>query len=105
MIWSLKKWQRHDILQREPIAEAIWQDVLARVHFLRRLTQSEITQLRQWATIFLHDKNINGAQGLIVTEEMRVMIAIAGLHSDSEAGFGLLPRLAGDYCLSRKIRS
>jgi Mlc titration factor MtfA (ptsG expression regulator) len=75
MIWSLKNWQRHAILQREPITEAIWRDVLARLHFLRGLTQSEITQLRQWATIFLHDKHINGAQGLTITEEMRVTIA------------------------------
>lgn len=76
MIWKLKKWWRNYIFQHEPIAEAIWQKVLARVHFLQGLTQPETLQLRQWTTIFLHDKKINGAQDLIVTEEMRVMIAI-----------------------------
>lgn len=75
MIWSLKNWQRHAILRRESITEAIWQDVLARLRFLRGLTQPEIIQLRQWVTIFLHDKHINGAQGLTITEEMSVMIA------------------------------
>lgn len=76
MTGPLKKWWRHYILRNEPIAEVIWQEVLERLHFLRGLTQAEITLLRQWATLFLHDKQINGAQGLIVTEEMRVMIAV-----------------------------
>lgn len=76
MLGPLKKWWRHYILQHEPIAEAIWQDVLARLPFLGGLTPSDMMLLRQWATIFLHDKAINGAQGLIITETMRVMIAV-----------------------------
>ncbi|SDY00283.1 zinc-dependent peptidase [Nitrosomonas sp. Nm33] len=75
MSWGLKNWWRQHILKHEPIAEISWQNALAQLHFLQGLTQSEIIQLRQWATIFLHDKKINGAQGLIVTEEIRVMIA------------------------------
>lgn len=76
MAWLLKKWWRHYILKHEPIAEVIWQDALTRLPFLRRLTPPEITLLRHWSTIFLHDKAINSAQGLIITEEMRVMIAV-----------------------------
>ncbi len=76
MVWSLKNWWRQYILKHEPIAEISWQNALVQLHFLQGLTQSEFTLLRQWATIFLHNKNINGARGLIVTEEMRVMIAI-----------------------------
>lgn len=75
MTWSLKHWRRHRLLQHASITDAVWQDVLARLHFLRGLTQSEITLLRQWVIIFLHDKQINGAQGQMVTEQMRVMIA------------------------------
>ncbi|MDV6343806.1 zinc-dependent peptidase [Nitrosomonas sp. Is37] len=75
MSWGLKNWWRQHILKHEPIAEISWQNALAQLHFLQGLTLSETIQLRQWATIFLHDKKINGAQGLIVTEEMRVMIA------------------------------
>ncbi len=76
MIWCLKNWRRHYILRRKSIPEAIWRNVLAQLSFLRGLTQTEMIQLRQWTVLFLHEKKINGVQGLIVTEEMRVMIAV-----------------------------
>ncbi|MCO6426685.1 zinc-dependent peptidase [Nitrosomonas communis] len=75
MTWHLKNWRRQRILKHASIPEIIWQDVWTRLPFLHGLTQLEIIQLRQWTAIFLHDKKINGAQGLIITEEMGVMIA------------------------------
>ncbi|SDY90414.1 zinc-dependent peptidase [Nitrosomonas halophila] len=76
MIFPLKNWRRRYILKRESIPDAVWQDVLARLYFLRGLGVEEITQLRQLAVLFLHDKKITGAQDFIITEEMRVMIAV-----------------------------
>ncbi|MCW5602464.1 M90 family metallopeptidase [Nitrosomonas sp.] len=76
MIGPLKKWWQRHILKHEPITEAVWQNVLAQLHFLHRLTPSEVTLLRQRTTIFLHEKVINGAQGFLVTEAVRVMIAV-----------------------------
>lgn len=76
MIWYLEKWRRRRILGHKPIPESIWQSVVDQLPFLQGLTRDEFRQLREWTTIFLHDKKINGVQGLVVTETMRVMIAV-----------------------------
>ena len=76
MIWFPEKWRRRRILKRAPIAESIWQAVIAQLPFLQGLTAGELERLRQWTTIFLHDKKIHGVQDLVMTEAMRVMIAV-----------------------------
>lgn len=76
MIWYPEKWRRRWILGHKPIPESIWQSVVDQLPFLQGLTRDEFRQLREWTTIFLHDKKINGVQGLVVTETMRVMIAV-----------------------------
>lgn len=75
MIWLLEKWRRRRILKRKLTPESIWQPVVDQLPFLYGLTRDELHRLREWATIFLHDKKINGVQGLVMTEAMRVMIA------------------------------
>jgi len=76
MIWFLEKWRRRRILKQELIAESIWRPVVARLPFLHGLSEGELNRLRQWTAIFLHDKKIHGVQGLIMTEAMRVTIAV-----------------------------
>ncbi len=39
------------------------------------LDTDELERLREYATLFLHAKQISGAHGLIVTDEMHVLIA------------------------------
>lgn len=76
MVWFLEKWRRRWILKRACIAESMWQAVIMRLPFLHGLSEDELNRLRQWTTIFLHDKKIHGVQGLVMTEEMRVTIAV-----------------------------
>jgi len=75
MFWYLEKWCRCWILKRKSIPEPVWRTVVDQLPFLQRLTAEECSQLREWTTLFLHDKEINGVQGLVVTEAMSVMIA------------------------------
>ncbi|MXS85423.1 hypothetical protein ABO04_05715 [Nitrosomonas sp. HPC101] len=76
MIWYPEKWRRRWILGRESIPESIWRSVVDQLPFLRGLTRDEFRLLREWSTIFLYNKKINGVQGLVVTEAMRAMIAV-----------------------------
>lgn len=76
MVCYLKKWHRRRILKRKPISESMWRSVVDQLPFLHGLSVEECIRLREWTTIFLHDKKINGAQELVVTEAMRVMIAV-----------------------------
>lgn len=75
MSLSLKSWYRQRILKSESIPDDCWQHSIARLRFLRGLTLGELRRLRECATLFLHSKQINGAQELVVTDEMRVTIA------------------------------
>lgn len=76
MIWYPRNWWRRCILKRKSIPESVWQHIVTQLFFLQGLTRDELRQLRQWTTIFLHAKKINGVQDLVMTDEMRVMIAI-----------------------------
>lgn len=48
---------------------------MARLAFLQNLTQGELARLRDWVVLFLHDKKFSAAGGLVLTDEMRAMIA------------------------------
>ncbi|MCC6160925.1 MAG: zinc-dependent peptidase [Nitrosomonas sp.] len=76
MFWYLEKWRRRWILKRKFISEPVWRAVVDQLPFLQGLTAEECTRLREWVTLFLHDKKINGVQGLVMTEAMGVMIAV-----------------------------
>lgn len=75
MTWNLKNWRRKRILKHNAISDQIWQRLLIRLKFLHRLTHEETERLRHLAILFLHDKQITATHGLIISEEMRVMIA------------------------------
>lgn len=75
MFWSLKSWRRRRILKRHALPDEIWRRVVARLAFLRGLTRDELARLRDWVVLFLHEKQFSAAGGLVLTDEMRVMMA------------------------------
>lgn len=75
MFWSLKSWHRRRILKRQPLQDEVWRRVVARLNFLRGLTEDELSRLRAWVVLFLHSKKFSAADGLVFTDEMRVVIA------------------------------
>lgn len=74
--FNFRNWRRSRILKRESISDQIWLNVLKQFKFLHGLTPEETTRLRQYVILFLHDKQISGAHGLEITEEIRVTIAV-----------------------------
>jgi MtfA peptidase len=75
MSWNFKTWYRHRILENESIPDDPWREAVARLRCLRGLSPIELKRLREYATLFLHAKQISGANGLVITGEMHVMIA------------------------------
>jgi hypothetical protein len=63
------------ILHRYPIPHALWFEFAETLPVLQGLTAVEKAHLRELATLFLREKNLIGAQGLTVTDHMRVSIA------------------------------
>lgn len=54
---------------------SLWGAVIERYPFTRVLDPEERRMLREWATLFLHEKSVVGAGGLAVRDEMRMGIA------------------------------
>ncbi len=93
MLGSFKAWRRRRILRRHPLPDSLWQGVVAAPPFLHGLTPAELQRLRELATVFLHEKQMSGAGGLVLTDAMRVTIAaqaclpILNLDLDYYAGW------------------
>ena len=67
MKW-LRNWRRKSILRNARLDQAAWEKTLA-LPIFTGLTLAERAQLADWVTLFLHDKTIFGAAGLIIDGE------------------------------------
>lgn len=63
-------------LRKVRIPESQWRNAVAQLEIIQRLSPAERHHLRELASLFLRLKVINGAQGLIITEDMRTLIAV-----------------------------
>ncbi len=62
------------VLKRYPIKHQLWASAIGRIPLLRDIGLLENVRLRELATLFIHQKKFSGV-GVLVTEEMQVMIA------------------------------
>lgn len=66
---------RHERIWKEPFPDA-WKALLEKnVPYVRLLDAEDRAWLEDLVQVFLHDKTFEGAQGLEVTDEMRVTVA------------------------------
>jgi len=72
----LKSWRRRRLLQRTWIDESLWRSVVAGLPFLDALDRSELARLRDMALIFLDEKEMHGAHGLVLADDVRLAIAL-----------------------------
>lgn len=63
------------MLQRNPIPHRAWRNVTRRITVIQELDAVQMAHLRELTTWFLHNKSINGVQGLNVTFPMRIAVA------------------------------
>ncbi|OGA45372.1 MAG: hypothetical protein A3G25_09230 [Betaproteobacteria bacterium RIFCSPLOWO2_12_FULL_63_13] len=72
----LRSWRRRRVLARTRIDPALWQQVSATLPFLRGLSDEERARLWELSKLFLSEKQMHGAQGLDLTDAMRLSIAV-----------------------------
>ncbi len=72
----LKRARTRYILHRHAIAHKLWLEVADGLPCLKGMTAVEKAHLRELTTLFLHDKNFVGTQGLQMTDESCVAIAV-----------------------------
>ena len=75
MLGAIRRWRRGRILRRSALDDREWHAVLERYPFTRALSPEERARLREWVILFLHEKSIVGASGLVLRDEMRTCIA------------------------------
>ena len=79
MFSAFRKWRRR-AASRMQVPPEQWNRVEARLPFLAYLPPDELPTLRQMALEFLAEKEVHGAEGLVVTDDMLLSIALhAGL--------------------------
>ena len=71
----LRKWRRKRTLKNARLDEALWKRVAAKLSFLRGLSEEDTVRLKQLVVLFLAEKEMHGAHGLQLTDEVRLSIA------------------------------
>lgn len=80
MLSSVFRWfsgrTRSRRLARYAIADALWSRTLAGLPFLLNWPQADLLRLRETATLFIAEKEFTTTQGLPLTDEMVISIAV-----------------------------
>jgi MtfA peptidase len=72
----LREWRRRRVLKNTRLDEALWARVAGKLSFLRGLSEEETAWLKVLVILFLSEKEMHGAQGLTLTDEVRLSIAV-----------------------------
>ncbi len=75
MIGAWRRWRRQRWLRRHRIPEDLWARVVAAALAHYGLDRGALHRLRELASVFLQEKAIVGADGLVVDDFMRAVIA------------------------------
>ncbi len=71
----LRNWRRKRLLRRARLDEGLWERVASRLSYLRGLSKEESARLKELVVLFLAEKEMHGAQGFRLTDEVRLSIA------------------------------
>jgi hypothetical protein len=76
MFQFIRNWLDRRIIRRSTITSSEWEQVFAMLPLLHGLTADEKRSLRELAILFLNDKSFTGANDLIITQQMALIIAL-----------------------------
>jgi Mlc titration factor MtfA (ptsG expression regulator) len=109
MIRKLSAWLRRHRAERLEIPDSLWHQVEAGLPFLGHLNPDERTRLRELARQFIAEKQWSGAQGLRLTPDIQVAIALQAclpilhLGLDWYAGWVGIVVYPGDFVIPRRM--
>jgi Mlc titration factor MtfA (ptsG expression regulator) len=76
LIQRLLGWRRKRILQQASLDPSLWRATLERYPYTRVLDDDERDRLHDLVALFLHEKAIHGAGGMVVDDAVRLAIAV-----------------------------
>ena len=98
-----RDWRRRRILERHPISDALFEKGLELVPLLDDLSDAEVEKLRDLVTVFLHDKQFEGAHGFVVDDAVKIVIAclcclvVLELDLDAYRGWSSIVVYQGEF--------
>ncbi len=90
MFTRWRNYRRQRLLQRRSIAPSLWQEVTAQQPLLKGLNLAERQRLQEYSILFMEEKAIVGAQGLIPNPQQRLTIALQATLPVLALGFDWL---------------
>lgn len=72
----LRNWRRRRTLARQRIDSALWGAVVSKLPFLRGLEAQDLARLRELTVLFLAEKEMHGAGGMELSDDVRLSIAV-----------------------------
>jgi MtfA peptidase len=72
----LRDWKRKRILKRHRIDDALWRRAKKHLPFLHGLVADEERRLKEFAVVFLAEKQLTPVRGLALSEDDRIEIAL-----------------------------
>jgi Mlc titration factor MtfA (ptsG expression regulator) len=108
MFGFFKTWRRKRALRRFVPDDALWRQVTGGLPFLHGLTDADWQRLRDYAVLFLDEKEMHGARGFILTDAVRLSIAvqaclpILNLGLDAYQGWVGIVIYPGEFKVRRK---
>ncbi len=76
MFQIIRNWLDRRIIQRSTVTRLQWDNAFALLPLLAGYSKNEKQTLRELAIIFIHRKVFEGADGLVVTQAMRLLITL-----------------------------
>ncbi len=109
MFSAFRRWRRRRAADRMQVSAEQWDAVERELPFLARLPPADRPRLRRMALEFLADKQVHGAEGLVVTDAMLLSIALQAclpvLHIglDAYADWVGIVVYPGDFVIPRSV--
>src|SRR5450432_4297565 len=76
MFGFFRSWRRKRALRRFVLDNALWHHVTRSLPFLLGLTDADRQRLKDCAVLFLNEKQMHGARGFVLTDAVRLSIAV-----------------------------
>jgi len=84
-----RDWRRRRVLKGGRIDDALWSKVASSLSFLRGLSAEDTKRLRNLVLLFLSEKEMHGARGLALADEVRLSIAVQACLPILNLGLGV----------------
>jgi Mlc titration factor MtfA (ptsG expression regulator) len=76
LIGFIRHWRRRSIIKNSPITDEQWFQAFATLPILKGLSREEKRRLQELAILFMHHKSFEPVQGLTLSQDMVVNIAL-----------------------------